>query len=77
MKNYQPSEELLKRLNNDFIYHDPKDGQLERYTQIRTETGSLAKWLTTVCPPSRELSLAITHLEEAMFYANAAIARNE
>jgi len=28
-------------------------------------------------PPSREQSLAITHLEEAIFYANAAIARNE
>ncbi len=34
---------------------------------------SLDRW----CPDSRELSLAITHLEEVVFWANAAIARHE
>ena len=29
------------------------------------------------CPDSRELSLALTNLEQAVFWANASIARNE
>ena len=36
-----------------------------------------AIFLTKTCPESRELSLALTHLEEAVMQANAAIARNE
>jgi hypothetical protein len=37
----------------------------------------LSRQLQYLCPGSRELSLAITKLEEAVFWANAAIARNE
>jgi hypothetical protein len=29
------------------------------------------------CPEGRELSLALSNLEEVMFWANAAIARNQ
>lgn len=38
---------------------------------------SEAVWLLGICPDSRELSTALTKLEEAVFWANAAIARNE
>ena len=37
----------------------------------------LAHLLVTNCPESRELSCALTKLEEAVMWANAAIARNE
>ena len=33
--------------------------------------------LVDECPDSRELSVALTKLEEAVMWANAAIARNE
>lgn len=67
------ADECAKR----FTYHPPKGDQAVRYTNIRVEARELALLLTVVCPPSRELSLAITHLEEAVFWGNAAIARNE
>ena len=70
-------QELLKRISNDFVYHPPKDGQAERYTALRQHAAGLAKHIVVDCPSGREQSLALTKLEEAIFWANAAIARNE
>ena len=54
---------------------------LERIIRVVDHLRAMAKRyamvLNTVCPESRELSLAITKLEECVFWANAAIARNE
>lgn len=60
-----------------FTYHAPKPGQAERYGQIRDSGKALAELVLQLCPPSRETSLALTKIEEAIFWANAAIARNE
>ena len=64
-------------LHNRFTYHPPKDGQPEIYEDIRNRARNYALYLSQFCPESRELSLAITKLEECVFWANAAIARNE
>lgn len=64
-------------LENRFTYHKPKDDQPDRYVAIRALGRDLAQQLDALCPDSREKSLAITHIEEAVFWANAAIARNE
>jgi hypothetical protein len=64
-------------LANRFTYHAPKNGQAERYQQIRDAAHDLAKLLNNECPESREKSLAVTHLEDAVMWANAAIARHE
>lgn len=64
-------------LANRFTYHAPKDGQPERYERFRAFAHSLASLINEECPESREKSLAITHLEEAVMWANASIARNE
>lgn len=74
---YTPSEKDEKNLANNFVYHAPKDGQAERYTAIREKAGEFARFLVEQCPPSRELSVALTELETAVFWSNAAIARNE
>ena len=66
-------DELQRR----FTYHPPKDTQLDRYRLIRREARELAMRIINQTPVSREQSLAITKLEEAVFWANAAIARNE
>lgn len=75
---YTPRPEDAKRIKNDFQYHKPhSDNQTDRYGVVRGMLHDAAHRLLTLCPPSRELSLALTKLEEAMFWANASIARNE
>lgn len=64
-------------LEKRFTFHPAKNDQPLRYTQIRYEALDLAKLIDDLAPDSREKSLAITHLEDAVMWANAAIARNE
>lgn len=66
-------DEIKKR----FTYHPPFGDQAQRYEDIRRNGYTLAGFLVSSCPESRELSLALTKLEEAIMWANAAIARNE
>jgi hypothetical protein len=73
-----PVEIQAEDLLNRFTYHGPKsEDQVQRYAAMRGEAGSLALKIVKGTPASREQSLAITKLEEAVFWANAAIARNE
>lgn len=63
-------------LDNRFTYHAPKEGQPAKYELLRATAKAMAKIILANCPPEcRETSLAITHLEEVCFWANAAIAR--
>ena len=64
-------------LTNRFTYHAPKDDQPAKYEEIRNEARLFAVTIDDLCPESREKSLAITKLEEAVFWANASIARNK
>jgi hypothetical protein len=68
---------LIPDLENRFTYHAPKLGQPETYSFLRDQAKNLAYHLVNNCPPSRELSLALTKLEEVVFWANASIARQE
>ena len=74
---YSIDEATSKELENNFTYHKPLAGQPERYGVIRDKAKGLAFFLNNQCPQSRELSLAMTKLEEVVFWANASIARNE
>lgn len=64
------------QIENNFKYHAPKEGQVDKYTDIRDVAKSFALIIDELCPNSREKSLAITKLEEAVMWANASIARN-
>jgi len=64
-------------LNVRFTWHKPFGSQPERYEMIREMALDFANYLVRDCPDSRELSLALTKVEEAVFWANAAIARHE
>jgi hypothetical protein len=74
---YSPSEKQYIEIARRFTYHAPKPDQVPRYNSIRELANAFACHLVRTCPESRELSLAMTHLEEAVMQANAAIARNE
>ena len=74
---YHPSEKLEKQIKETFTYHPPKGDQTERYVLIRGAANTLALTWAANCPESRELSAALTLLQQANMMANAAIACNE
>jgi hypothetical protein len=63
-------------LDNRFSYHKPNEATGEKHQDVRQMCLSLAEDLNGLLPEGREKSLAITHLEEVMFWANADIARS-
>ena len=70
-------------LNMRFTYHAPGKGSGDRHDLVRNACQELASYLiaeTTLsvdAHPSREQALVVTHIEEAMFWANAHIARHQ
>ena len=74
---YRATAAELAEIDNRFEYHPAKGDQHGRYHHNRQACSGLAEVILRNCPPSRERSLALTKLEEVMFWANAAIARNE
>lgn len=73
----EEGEKKYADLKNRFTYHPPVGDQTQRYEDLRWSAYSLAGLIEALCPDSREKSLAMTKLEEAVMWANAAIARNE
>ena len=63
-------------IENNFMYHAPSGDHPERYIRLRETAKELAYLISELSKPSRERSLALTKLEEAVFWANAGIARN-
>lgn len=49
----------------------------ERHEMVRAAFKGLMRHVSEKTPPGREQSLAFTKLEEALFWTNAAIARDE
>ena len=66
-----------KELENVFTYHAPTPDQVKDYAKIRSEGKRLATIITKLCPDSREKSIAIRKIREAVMWANAAIACNQ
>lgn len=64
-------------LQNRFTYHAPKGDQPARYEQIRGAVRDVSAMISRATPECHEQELAIERLEEAVFWANAAIARRE
>ena len=70
--------ETGKDIENRFDYHAPRDNSVMRaHGFIRENCKRLALQFNSDLPDSREKALAMTKLEEAMMWANAAIARNQ
>ena len=66
----------ISDLERRFTYHPPTGEQPKYYEDIRDRAANLALFINAMCPDSREKSLAITKIEEAVFWANASIARS-
>lgn len=63
-------------LQNRFGYHKPTNQDIiDAHQKIRHDCQWLALSVLDLVPQSREQSLALTKIEEAMYWANAGIAR--
>lgn len=63
-------------IQNRFFYHPPTESKKLDHEHVRRMSTDMALELNDLLPEGREKSLAITHLEEVMFWSNAAIARH-
>lgn len=60
-----------------FTHHPPRnDADVHQHESVRLAMMEVALDVDEKMPPSREKSLAITKLEEAMMWANAGLARS-
>lgn len=61
-----------------FKHHPPKgDDTIAKHQAAREAANSFFNLVEEIASPSREKALAITKIEEAMFWLNADIARNQ
>jgi hypothetical protein len=66
---------LLTDIKNRFKFHPGTEDSIPRHEEIRDSALMMAEDILSWVPEGREKSLALTRLEEAIFWANAGIAR--
>lgn len=65
-------EDLTQR----FEHHTPSETGASHIEYLRVRFSNLAETVNDVVPDGREKSLALTNLEQALFWANAGVARH-
>ena len=75
MTKYPLDPAALRRLEDNTTSHKPDEDQVARMAHVRMAVFVLGHKLLELVPPGREQSLALTNLEQVMFWANAGIAR--
>ncbi len=66
------NEEIERRIT----YHPPSAAARRRHDAVRAQIRMTMQRMNVELPSCREMSIVMTKLEEAMYWANAAIARN-
>lgn len=59
-----------------FTFVPPDKARAKQHAAVGEACKTMAHYLNGELPPSREASLALTHLEQVRMYANMAIATN-
>lgn len=73
----ETSDSVYEEMSKRFDHHPPTTSDtVKAHESARAACKVLAIAICQTVPEGRERSLALTKIEEAMFWANAAIARN-
>lgn len=65
-------------MDDRFKHHPPKgDATIDKHQAARVAADAFFNAINEIASASREKALAITKVEEAMFWLNADIARNQ
>ncbi len=64
-------------MKKTYEYHKPSAEGLRKIGRLREAFSDLHEDLENTCPQSRELSLALTHLETAAMWATKAVTHND
>ena len=64
------------RVQHNIKHHKPDEDGLKRISLMRTTVEAASHAVLDNVPVGREQALSLTKLEEALFWANAGIARN-
>ena len=67
----------MNSIDNNFRYHKPGEEIERKHERVREMYRAVAHEMNQLLPSGREARVVQTKLEEAMFWANAAIARNQ
>ena len=75
LRSVKTQEEAELEIESRFVAHKTYDIQNKKMENVRDECLATARHIVRNVPEGREKALALTALEEAMFWANAGIAR--
>ena len=70
---YSPAQPFSLNL----VYNAPKGNQVQRMQTLNDHFIRACNMIETLCPSSRDRSLALTHIQEARMFANASIILHE
>ena len=71
-----PLTERQAELNRRFDFHaNSRTDHADQHHDLRQAAKAFAAVIYSVVPPGREQSLALTKVEEALFWGNAGVAR--
>lgn len=76
LRSVKSQEEAEFEIEQRFMVHPADDLQIKKMENVRDECLATARHIIKYVPQGREQALALTALEEVMFWANAGIARN-
>lgn len=72
------TEQQHEQVDHNLTNHAPtSDVVLYAFAEIRTAAKGFGHRVVALCPDSREKSLALTNLEQAVMWAIASVARNQ
>jgi hypothetical protein len=68
--------DAYQELKDRFSYHKPDEAKVHIHEQVRAACFELAVQLIQLVPECDERDEALKHVESAMFYGNAGVARH-